>query len=452
MQSTQPTSMDTESVIIPLNTTLDTTPPPNNDPTMPRTAQPTATLTFSTVIRFLLVCSIVSPLILSIIPLVSLDTCHIDRKQHKYQSFYYATPLMLVCLVVLLLMKLYGTGTHLHSNYIRLRAKKRSYRWHYAGLILLSYVHYFSAYFLCNALKAYLSDTQCNVHSNSVSGHYLFFIYVSMALLHQHIHQLGCMHMSLFNIQTYYKLFLSDIQNILFTVFYMGFVILSSLILYDTYMGGYHTIRQILYGIALAFIYQQVLVDTVEFIDMCDQPSYNIQLVQHSTDTLQQRREVKHINTINNSDESESTLNHTDINPQQHKCLVHTSSHTFKSYLQHILYYMALWPIQRHNNNNVRICGSYLSYRIWSVVLLTVAVSTLMSYMLLQMSREPDNYSVADIIMCIITWCVLVILHATHRLTTSDTCNVHTHNSSVVHNNNTYDSVTNNKVPHTVVN
>lgn len=396
----------------------------------------TSVLSYTRLVQYCLVISICMPVILSILPIVNLDVCHIDRTtQAKYITWSLSAPLMILCLLCLLAMKLYAAGLHLNNRYTSNRQYERSIRWHYTGLLLLSYCHYFSAYFLCNLLKVYLSDKQCNNHSNSVSGHYLFFIYVSFTLLHQHIHQLGCMHMSLVSVSTWHKLFLSDTQTMLFSIFYICFVVLSSIILYDTYVGGYHTLRQILYGCALAFIYQQLLVDTMEFIDCMDQSTYNVQLVDdRQNESIQYNREMQHLNDNTSSNDSNGTANHIDINVSQHQCLVHTSNQPVKGTIQRILYRAALWPNKIHSNT--RICGSWLAYRSWSIILLFVSISTVLNYMLLLMSSEPNIYSTADLVACVVTWAILITLHSTGRLTTVDSCVTHnsTNHISTVHN------------------
>lgn len=415
--------------------------------------------TIKTVIRILLITSILLPLLLSILPITStiLDICYLARYSNKSHTttFIYATPCMILCLVVCFALKLYGSGTHTTIHYNTLRSKQRSYRYHYTGITLLCYITYFIAYFLCNSLKNILNDKLCNTHNNSVSGHYLFFIYTLFTLLHIHIHQQAVLHISLFNKRLYYKLFFNDTQNIIFFVFYIGFTIFSLCILQDTYYGGYHTLRQILYGCTMAFIFQQFIVDIIEFIDCMDQPNTSVKLTNHNIneDNLQRKRELRqvkqelhdnkhnndniiHANHDNNNETDDYVRTHTDIQTEKNLCIVHTSSDIVKSYLQHLLYQLSLYPY--NNNTTTTVCGSWLAYRAWSIILYILAVFNVLSFVLFLLTNDKHftSYSINDIIVCILCWLVIIYLHITNRLTATDRCVLH--NNHIIHNNEQY--------------
>jgi len=136
--------------------------------------------------------------------------------------------------------------------------------------VLFSYMFYLSSYFFCNALKSYLGDTNCNNHSNSVSGHYLFHVYTSFALLYLHGVQQKAIHSSRsispcshFFIR---KLFITQSGKI-FMFFYITYLFVSILILSNTYLLGYHSLRQILYGCSLGLIFHWMLVEILELLD-----------------------------------------------------------------------------------------------------------------------------------------------------------------------------------------
>lgn len=493
---------------------------------------PHPTVTFSTIIRILLCISILLPIMLSLFMPSSLsstllDTCYVDRfglnenlvNPSKKKNHIYELPFigMLITLFTTAALKLSGAGSSLHTHHVSYKSKRlRSYRWRYIGIVLLAYMWYLNAYFLCSTLKSILSDYRCNRHSNSVSGHYLFFVYMSFTLFHLHIHQVGLLDASLASYRTWKKLLFATTETIFFTVSYTLFLAFSLYIMYNTYIGGYHTIRQILYGIALAFFYQYILVEVIEFIDWLDQPMTMV--MDEDTDenenaknTATMQRQSKHMNgtgsirnrNSNNSRKSSPTISpsndhnnnsntyqtqtqtHNDTSlPSSHKnanhstahndsnhsisierlgnkgdsCIIHISndseSMSMRGGLQRLLYYAATWQIQsqthQHNDDNdvgnsnqndsntlndqrihrqtenyQQYCGTVLAYNAWSIVIIFIIITTFLVFMFLNLTSKSYAFTGADVVACVIGWCILIFLHITHRLTARDQCTEH---------------------------
>ena len=139
-------------------------------------------------------------------------------------------------------------------------------RWLGLVKLLLAYMWYMAAYFLCNALKGYIGDERCNNHHNSISGHYLFHLYAGLALLHIHAQQTHATHYSLLSRRFYQQLF-SKNESKLFMFVWICYAMLSAIILMDTYLLGYHSLRQILYGVSLAMVCHWMMMEVLEMLD-----------------------------------------------------------------------------------------------------------------------------------------------------------------------------------------
>lgn len=439
---------------------------------------------FLNIIRTLVVISVLTPLVLPLVPYaVELDVCYIDRRVVRQAATWpYALAGMLISLGLILAIKVVGLGANQHEQYTSLQAKTlRSHRWRYSGFILFSYLWYLHAYFLCNTLKQLLADYACNTHSNSVSGHYLFFIYTTFTLLHIHLHQLGLLRAPLHSLSTWKKLLYGSRENIAFAVFYVVFLINASLIMYDTYIGGYHTLRQILYGTALAFLTQYVLVETIEFIDWLDQP-VDIKLTTEPTPAVQQfvadelpanskyalrsrsRTPRKPTAQPTTSDavvsEKDQHVEQTNGNSQQgHSqqtgapaCIIHTSAGG-RGYFQRGLFYLALFPHtstrdeqfadlnQLDDSDSTPApttsdvhCGSYVAKRAWRVVLIIAFVLTVLAFIALNLTADTNigtaaaaykTYSISDVLVCVAGWVAITYMHYNDFLVAQDACTVH---------------------------
>ena len=94
---------------------------------------------------------------------------------------------------------------------------------------LIIHLNYFSYGWLLYCLKHWLQDHRCMGKPNSISGHTFFNIYFAFLF--------------------YYSLFyLNKNKNFLQTFFLMIIELLQALSIILTYVGGYHTIKQMIYG------------------------------------------------------------------------------------------------------------------------------------------------------------------------------------------------------------
>jgi hypothetical protein len=101
--------------------------------------------------------------------------------------------------------------------------------------VLYLFAWFFSTLNIVEGLKYYISDTICNKHANSVSGHSHLFVFVNMALWQLYEHEI-------FAKRKFYRIarYLS-----------LG----SSLFcLSETLLYGYHSPRQMLYGAGVALL------------------------------------------------------------------------------------------------------------------------------------------------------------------------------------------------------
>ena len=181
--------------------------------------------------------------------------------------------IMIACLLVCCLIKsLVPPSPSPHLSQLR---------WLGLVKVLLAYMWYMAAYFLCNALKGYIGDERCNNHHNSISGHYLFHLYAGLALLHIHAQQTHATHYSLLSRRFYAQLF-SKNESKLFMFVWICYAMLSAIILMDTYLLGFHSLRQILYGISLAMVSHWVMMEVLEMVD------------EVATHTLEQHSDSQH--------------------------------------------------------------------------------------------------------------------------------------------------------------
>jgi hypothetical protein len=130
-----------------------------------------------------------------------------------------------------------------------------AFAWWEVYRILYLYLFYLASYFFCNALKSLLRDFSCSDHGNSVSGHYLFHLYAQWSVLWLHLSQKRLDHASLLRWSVWRRLLLSrrlHALDYLFLSCYTAYVWTCTSILSETYLFGFHSPRQILYGTLLA--------------------------------------------------------------------------------------------------------------------------------------------------------------------------------------------------------
>jgi len=146
-----------------------------------------------------------------------------------------------------------------------------SFAWWEVYRILFCYLFYLAAYFFCNALKSLLRDYSCSDHGNSVSGHYLFHLYAQWTLLWLHLSQKRLDRASLLSPRTWHALFLSRRRvhrlDQAFLLCFTGYTVTCSSILLDTYLFGFHSPRQILYGTLLAVVVFLALTGTLAAVE-----------------------------------------------------------------------------------------------------------------------------------------------------------------------------------------
>jgi hypothetical protein len=132
-----------------------------------------------------------------------------------------------------------------------------AFAWWEVYRILYLYLFYLASYFFCNALKSLLRDFSCSDHGNSVSGHYLFHLYAQWSVLWLHLSQKRLDHASLLRWSVWRRLLLSrhlHALDYLFLSCYTAYVWTCTSILSETYLFGFHSPRQILYGTLLAVV------------------------------------------------------------------------------------------------------------------------------------------------------------------------------------------------------
>ena len=168
------------------------------------------------------------------------------------------TTIMLACLIACCLIKSFlPSSSHPQLSSLRFLELLK---------VLLAYQWYLAAYFLCNALKGFMGDLTCNIHANSISGHYLFHLYSGLALLHLHASQTHATHYSLLSSGFYQRLFRSNV-NKLFMFVLTCYATISAIILMNTYLHGYHSLRQILYGVCMALVSHWLMMETLDMLD-----------------------------------------------------------------------------------------------------------------------------------------------------------------------------------------
>lgn len=156
------------------------------------------------------------------------------------------------------------------TGYAAAAAAIQQWRWWHVTRVLLAYAFYLAAYFLCNGLKELLADRNCSTHGNSVSGHYLFFLYALgtnayLFLSHRQLHTQSIFSRAFWS--SFSATLRSSIVDYAFVVLYILLVFVVATILSDTYMFGYHSMRQILYGSYLSVLLFTLVTAVFEYVD-----------------------------------------------------------------------------------------------------------------------------------------------------------------------------------------
>lgn len=141
---------------------------------------------------------------------------------------------------------------------------KSSSRAIYLTLFTVSWYHISWGFLLF--LKQYLNDSRCNIHPNSISGHFHYFVFSMLTLpflftflSHEQqkelvVHGAHSQHGTTSNgiVRTVDRF--CQHRELVFYGIYGILFLLSVLCMNETYSDGYHSLRQIIYGSALAIV------------------------------------------------------------------------------------------------------------------------------------------------------------------------------------------------------
>jgi hypothetical protein len=146
---------------------------------------------------------------ISILDKKILDECYFNRfeKDIKNSLIYYY--ILLILLSINLTISIIFVNIKKVLNIIY----KLSYLigWYYCSLCLL------------NFLKRYFGDKNCNLHFNSISGHSNLVIFSILSLIYLRIENLN--------------------ENQYYLVFHLFYLLFSFIVLIQTYIFGYHSLR-----------------------------------------------------------------------------------------------------------------------------------------------------------------------------------------------------------------
>ena len=154
------------------------------------------------------------------------DVCLVDRFEKKEQvvsnaiylkktflfpSFLVLTLFGIVITLIYSYKKQYSPSTHCRNWKETLRAILQFSSWYYCSYSVVIF------------LKLYIGDHTCNIHPNSVSGHYNFILFSVFAF--------------------YILLKMVGWNDWKSTAFYYLYVFVGVAIMLDTFVFGYHTFR-----------------------------------------------------------------------------------------------------------------------------------------------------------------------------------------------------------------
>ncbi|EGG14185.1 hypothetical protein DFA_11954 [Cavenderia fasciculata] len=193
-----------------------------------------------------------------------IDYCTVERVKSNHSVLLYTLVIIIVSgLLISFWRPVFPSG----RNVKRPIEYKRSLFY-----IIYTYLWYGATYCICYAGKYILNDTMCHKDPNSISGHFLYHIFFALAIPYWFI-SVG---------RLYYKdnqllsssspntkpssvvlrhefkflknLILSGWMPILMISLYIIYLVLSYMNLEKTYVLGYHSPRQILYGVILCLL------------------------------------------------------------------------------------------------------------------------------------------------------------------------------------------------------
>jgi len=147
--------------------------------------------------------------------------------------------------------------------------KKSNYtfqiNWDSVFVVSYTVVWYICTYCLCYAFKQILDDRLCSGHPNSVSGHYCYHLFYLLSISYLTVRMERNPQVTYTHVQNHRRIFdffsktvrpsTKVISVFVFMIFACSFFTLS-----QTYLFGYHTLRQIFYGCILAIASHTLLI------------------------------------------------------------------------------------------------------------------------------------------------------------------------------------------------
>lgn len=179
------------------------------------------------------------------------DTCTITREERpKTQKLLFKTATILILLCF---------GITWYNEHCRTVNRNGNSLIKNNSLYLLVYMAswYHVSWGFVVFLKRYLNDVTCNIHENSVSGHYHFFVFSILTIPFVFFfmkHQVYSIRENEQGLR---------IREISFYVLYALLFIISMFSMLETYQNGYHSLRQILYGTILAVVSHFLFINVV---------------------------------------------------------------------------------------------------------------------------------------------------------------------------------------------
>eukprot|EP00792_Barthelona_sp_PAP020_P007194 TRINITY_DN3121_c4_g1_i1.p1 TRINITY_DN3121_c4_g1~~TRINITY_DN3121_c4_g1_i1.p1 ORF type:complete len:331 (+),score=57.14 TRINITY_DN3121_c4_g1_i1:29-1021(+) len=189
------------------------------------------------IVLFLLLCLIIGTLLPSIFPL---DVCHVNPVNKSGFNFYQYTVLIIYAnlFIYLVLYGFFYTKDERYSVF--------SINLTIVFDMALGCLVYQLALYVNTFLKIYIGDLTCNKHPNSVSGHYHFQIFVLLFFPWLKTRQMGK-----YNLKTHFFFPMTKNSHFverLTTITYYILVVSCIPSLFTTFIFGYHSMRQCIYG------------------------------------------------------------------------------------------------------------------------------------------------------------------------------------------------------------
>ncbi|KAJ5075360.1 hypothetical protein M0811_07330 [Anaeramoeba ignava] len=116
---------------------------------------------------------------------------------------------------------------------------------------IFSFVCSINAHFIVELFKMVFSDLNCNIKSNSISGHFSYHSFWIFSLPYL-----------IFSFQKFHPFtnFRSKFLTKTSLIFYIIFLAHSIISLSRTYFGGFHSLRQVIYGLINGIIWHSIFV------------------------------------------------------------------------------------------------------------------------------------------------------------------------------------------------